>query len=319
MTLTPIASNAAVRKLEQGDPNSAAILNGPAQGFLNQTLALSVEYEAIQAIQATIAERLTQLSDAVSLKDGAIALRNNLQAERSQSSVADTQATTVESGITPLNNARSTESGRVAGINAKLDSISPSTYQAFSANLSAIAGATPSANNYLYRDPSAIVNYATPQLSTGTRMRDVILQATIGAGAASPAIPNETWWGLPLVQTLNMASDLVSWNANTRELTLGIGEYSVEGYAVAANTQLAQMSLLQGSTRYLGTTGKSTSESGVIGSDRLSVYSHLFASFKVTSARIYSPQLFLSGGAIVSSTLGETTPYAFLRVRHYQY
>lgn len=319
MTLTPIASNAAVRKLEQGDPNSAAILNAPAQGFLNQALALSIEYEAIQAIQTTIGQRLTQLSDAVSLKDGAISLRNNLQAERSQSSAADTQATTVESGIAPLNNASATESARVAGINTKLDSITPSTYQAFSANLSAIASAVPSASNYLYRDPSAIVTYATPQLSTGTRMRDVILQATIGAGAASPAIPNETWWDLPLIQTLNMASDLVSWNASTRELTLGVGEYSIEGYVVATNTQLAQMSILQSSTRYLGTSGKSTSEAGVIGSDKLSIYSHLFASFKVTSARIYSPQLFLSGGSIVSSTLSEACPYAFLRVRHYQY
>lgn len=319
MTLTPIASNAPVRKFEQGDLNSAAVLNVAAQGFLDQSLALSVEYEAIQAIQTTIGQRIGQLSDAISLKDGAIALRNNLQAERSQSSAADIQTTTVESGITPLNNARATESARVAGINTKLDSITNSTYQAFSSNLSAIAGAVPSASNYLYRDPSAIVTYATPQLSTGTRMRDVVLKATIGAGAASPAIPSETWWDLPLIQTLNMASDLVSWNATNKELTLGIGEFSVEGYVVATNTQLCQMSLIQGSTRYLGTSGKSTSESGVIGSDKLSIYSHLFTSFKVTSARIYTPQLFLSGGSIASSTLGEATPYAILKVRHYQY
>jgi hypothetical protein len=290
----------------------------PAQGFLNQALALSVEYEAIQAIQSTIGQRLTQLSDVVSLKDGAIALRNNLQVERSQSNTADTQSTAVEGGITPFNDARAIESGRVAGINTKLDGITPTTYQAFSANLSAIASAVPSARNYLYRDPSAIVTYATPQLSTGTRMRDAIFKATIGNNAASPAIPNESWWDLPLVQTLNMASDLVSWNASTRELTLGVGEFSIEGYIVATNTQLAQMSLLQGTTRYVGTAGKSTNESGVIGSDKLSIYSHLFATFSVSSARIYSPQLFLSSGSIASSTLGESSPYAFLRVRHYQ-
>lgn len=319
MTLTPIASTAPVRKFEQGDPNSAAILNEPAQGFLNQSLALSIEYEAIQAIQVTIGQKLAQLSDAISLKDGAIALRNNLQTERSQSSAADTQATAVESGIVSLNNARSLESARVEGIDTKLNSITPLTYQAFSSNLSAIVTATPSAGNYLYRDSGAIVTYATPALSAGTRMRDLILQAAIGAGAASPSIPNEIWWDLPLIQTLNMASDIASWNPATKELTLGVGEFSIEGYVVAANAQLAQMSLRQGSTRYLGTSGKSTNESGVIGSDKLSIYSHLFASFKVTSARIYSPQLFLSGGSIVSSTLGEATPYAFLRVRHYQY
>lgn len=319
MSLTPVASSAAVRKFEQGDANSAAVMNVPAQGFLNQSLALSIELEAIAAIQATISSRLGTLSDVISLKNGAIALRDTLQNERSQSSAADTQATTIESGVPPLNALAATESARVTPLNAKLDSITNLTYQAYSANLSAIASAAASANNYLYRDPSAVVTYATPLLSTGTRMRDVILQASIANGASSPSIPSETWWDLPLVQTLNMASDVVSWSAGARELTLGVGEYSIEGYVVACRTQLAQMSLLQGSTRYLGTTGKSTNEGGVIGSDDLSIYSHLFTSFKVTSTRIYSPQLFVSGGLIVSSSLGESTPYAFLRVRHYQY
>lgn len=320
MTLTPIASTTPARKLEAGDPNSAAILNAPAQSFLNQALSLSIELEAIAAIQGTIGQRIATLSDAISLKNGAIGLRDSLQSERSQSSTADVQATSVEAGITPLSDTTGTETARVQPLNVKLDGITPTTYQAFSGNLSAIAAAAASASNYLYRDPVGATTYATPQLSAGTKMRDVILQATIVAGAASPAIPNESEFGLPLVQTLNMASELVSWNASTKELTLGIGEYSIEGYVVATNTQLVQMLLMQGSTRYLGTAGKGTNESGVIGGDRLSIYSHLFASFKVTSARIYKPLIFLSSGSIVSSSLSlsNPSPWAFLRVRHYQ-
>jgi len=318
MTLTPVASNNPVRRFDPGDQNSAIVMNVPAQGFLNQAIAISVELEAIVATQNTIGTRLTQLADAISLKNGAIALRDNLQSERSQSATADTQSTTVESGITPLTNATTTEASRVAGIETKLDGITTSTYQAFSSNLSAIGAAAASASNYLYSDPSAVITYATPQLSTGTRMRDVILEATLGAGAGSPSIAGDTWINLPLVQTLNNASDVISYNANTREITLGIGEYSIEGYVVATNTQLVQMSLLQDTTRYLGSSGKGTNEVGVIGGDRLSIYSHLITSFKVTSARVYNAQIFLSSGAIVSSSLGEATPWAFLRVRHYQ-
>jgi len=318
MTLTPIAGNSPVRKFEAGDANSAIVLNVPAQGFLNQTLAISEQLEAIAATQTTIGTRLSQLADAISLKDGAIALRNNLQSERSQSATADTQASTVESGINTLTSTTTTETNRVAGINTKLDSITPSTYQAFSSNLSAIGAAAASATNYLYSDPSAVVSYATPQLSTGTRMRDVILEATLAASAGSPSIAGDVWVNLPLLQTLNNASDVVSYNSTTRDITLGSGEYSIEGYIVATNTQFVQMSLLQGATRYLGSSGKGTNNAGVIGSDRLSIYSHLMASFKITSTRVYNAQIFLSSGAIVSSSLGEPTPWAFLRVRHYQ-
>lgn len=318
MPLTPAASNNPVRRFESGDLNSANVMNIPAQGFLNQAFAISLDLESIVETQTTIGMRLNQLSDAISLKDGAIALRSTLQSERSQSSTADTQATTVESGITPLTNTTTTESNRVAGINTKLDNITTSTYQAFSSNLSAIGAAAASADNYLYSDPSAVITYATPQLSTGTRMRDVILEASLGAGAGSPSIAGDTWVNLPLIQTLNNASDTISYNSTTREITLGVGEYSIEGYIVATNTQLVQMSLLQDTTRYLGSTGKGTNESGVIGGDRLSIYSHLMTSFKVTSARVYKAQIFLSSGAIVSSSLGEATPWAFLRVRHYQ-
>jgi len=318
MTLTPIAGNSPVRKFESGDANSAIVLNVPAQGFLNQTLAISQQLEAIAATQTTIGARLSQLADAISLKEGAIALRNNLQSERSQSATADTQASTVESGINTLTSTTTTEANRVAGINTKLDSITPSTYQAFNSNLSAIGAAAVSASNYLYSDPSAVVSYATPQLSTGTRMRDVILQATLAASAGSPSIAGDVWVNLPLLQTLNNASDVVAYNSTTRDITLGAGEYSIEGYIVATNTQFVQMSLLQGATRYLGSSGKGTNNVGVIGSDRLSIYSHLIASFNITSTRVYNAQIFLSSGAIVSSSLGEATPWAFLRVRHYQ-
>jgi hypothetical protein len=319
MTLTPVASDNPVRQFESGDLNSAIVVNVPAQGFLNQALAISVELESIVTVQTTIGTRLTQLADAISLKDGAIALRNNLQSERSQSATADTQATSVETGITLLASATTTEANRVAGIDTKLDSVNISTYQAFSSNLSAIGAAAASASNYLYSNPSAVITYATPQLSTGTRMQDVILQATLGAGAGSPTIAGDTWVNLPLLQTLNNASEVVSYNSTTREITLGVGEYSIEGYVVATNTQLVQMSLLQGATRYLGSSGKGTNEAGVIGGDRLSIYSHLMTSFRVTSTRVYNAQIFLSSGAIVSSSLSETTPWAFLRVRHYQY
>jgi len=318
MTLTPIAGNNPVRKFESGDANSAIVLNVPAQGFLNQALDISLQLEAIVATQTTIGTRLTQLADAISLKDGAIALRNNLQSERSQSATADTQATSLESGINTLTSTTTTETNRVAGINTKLDSITNSTYQAFSSNLSAIGAAAASASNYLYSDPSAVISYATPQLSTGTRMRDVILEARLTGGAGSPTIAGDVWVNLPLLQTLNNAGDVVNYNSITRDLTLSAGEYSIEGYIVATNTQLVQLSLLQGATRYLGSTGKGTNESGVIGGDRLSIYSHLMASFRITSARVYNAQIFLSSGAIVSSSLGETTPWAFLRVRHYQ-
>lgn len=318
MVLTPTASNDPVRKLEQGDPNSAAILNAPAQGFLNQALAITIELEAIAAIQTQTEAKLTQLSDAVSLKEGAIALKTTIQTERSQSAASDTQATNVENAIPTLNANVSTEAARVAGINAKLDGITNSTYQKFDSKLSSIASAAPSANKYVYRDPDGAVSYQEPQLSSGTRMRDCILEATLAAGAASPAIPSESDWDIPFVQRLNMASDVISWNATTKELTLGIGEYSIEGYVCASRTQLIQMLLVQGTTRYMGTSGKGTNDGAIIASDNLTIYSHLLTSFKVTSARIYKPQLFLSSGSIVSSSLGEATPWAFLRVRHYQ-
>lgn len=319
MTLTPIASNAPVRKFEQGDANSAAVLNVAPQGLLNQALAITEELEAIAGIQGTISTRITQLGDAIALKNSAENLRNIMQAERSQSTTADSQATAVESGLASLVSATNVERDRVAGINTKLDGITPTTYQPYSATLGAIASAAASANNYLYSDPSGTISYATPAITSGTRMRDVILQATIGAGAASPAIPNEVETSLPMVQTLNMASDRATWNASTRELTLLAGEYHVDGYVVATNTQLVEMVLMQGTTRYIGTSGKGTSESGVIGTSNLSIYSHLLASFSLSSARVFVPMIWLSGGAIVSSSLGEATPYAFLRVRHYQY
>lgn len=318
MTLTPTASNDPVTKLEQGNPNSAIVLNVVPQGFVNQCLAISIELEAIAAIQAQTETKLTQLSDAISLKEGAIALKATLQTERNQSATSDTQATNVENALPTLNTNINIEQARTTGINTKLDGITNSTYQKFDTKLSAIASAVPSANKYVYRNPESVTSYEEPQLSSGTKMRDCILEALIVAGVSSPSIPNESEWDIPLVQRLNMANDVISWNATTKELTLGIGEFSIEGYVAACRTQLIQMLLVQGLTRYMGTTGKGTNESGVIGSDNLTIYSHLLTSFKVTSARIYKPQLFLSSGAIVSSSLGETTPYAFLRVRHYQ-
>lgn len=318
MTLTPIASNTSSRKLESGEPNSATTLNIPAQAFLNQSLAISVELEAIAAIQSTTSQKLALLNDAISLRGGAIGLISTLQSERSQSSTADNQASTIEAGIAPLASATLIERDRVTPLNTKLNGVTTATYQAFSNNLSAIASASVSANNYLYRNPEAIVSYATPLLSSGTRMRDTILQATLAAGASSPTIPNQSEWELPLTTTLNMAPDFVSWNPTTKELTLGAGIYSIDGYAIATNSQLVQMVLLQGTTRYLGTAGKGTGDSGVVGGDRLTTYSHLLTSFSISSARVYKCLLYLNGGAIVASSMSEATPYAFLRVRQYQ-
>lgn len=319
MALTPSVSNAPVRKFAAGDVNSAAIMNVPAQGFLDQSLAITLDLEAIVAIQTTIATRIGQLSDAIALKNNALGLRDVLLGERSQSSDADVRASNVEGAIVPLDSAVGIQGARVAGINSKLDSITPSTYQPYSEILSAIGATAASASNYLYSDAAAGLSYATPALSTGTRMRDIILECAIGAGAASPSIPNETWFNIPMTQSLNMAPDVANWNAGTRSLTLDPGEYSVEGYVVASRTQLVQMSLVQGSSRFLGLTGKGTNQSSVIGTDELSSYSFLVASFKITSARAYNPQIFLSGGAVMPSTMGEATPWAFLRVRHYQY
>lgn len=319
MTLTPIASNAPVTKLETGQPNSAAVLNVPAQGLLNQSLAISEELEAIAAIQTTIGTRITQLGDAIALRGSAENLRNVMQAERSQSSTADNQATTIETGLVPLGSTTNVERDRVAGINAKLDGISTTTYQPYSATLAAIAGAAASASQYLYRNASGAISYTTPATNSGTRMRDVVLQATIAAGAPNITFPNEIESSLPLIQTINMASDRATWNATTRELTLQAGEYHVDGYVVATNTQLVEMVLMQGTTRYVGTSGKGTSESGVIGTSNLSIYSHLMTSFSISSARVYLPMIYLSGGAIVASSLGEATPWAYLKIRHYQY
>lgn len=320
MPLTPIASNAPVTRLEPGQPNSAAVLNVPAQMLLNQSLAITEELEEIVAIQGQIASRTTQLGDAIALKASAESLRSAMQAERSQSSAADNQATTIETGLPPLSSATNLERDRVAGINAKLDGITNTTYQPYSPTLQAIASAATSASNYLYQDPGGVISFATPATNSGTRMRDVILQATIAAGAANITFPNEIETSLPLIQTLNMASDRASWNATTRELTLQAGEYHFEGYVVATNTQLVEMLVAQGSTRYVGTSGKGTSEGGVIGSGaNLSIYSHLMFSISLSSARVFVPMVYLSGGAIVASTLGEATPWAYLKVRHYQY
>jgi hypothetical protein len=320
MPLTPIASNSPVARLESGQPNSAAVLNVPAQGLLNQSLAISEDLEAIVAIQATIGTRITQLGDAIALRGSAQNLLNAVQSERSQTSAADTQATTIETGLAPLSSTTNVERDRVAGINAKLDGISANTYQPYSATLGAIAGAAVSASKYIYRDAAGAISFATPSTNSGTRMRDIVLQATLAPGAASPSIPNEIETSLPLIQTLNMASDRATWNATTRELTLLAGEYSIDGYVVAANAQLVEMLLVQGSTRYIGTSGKGTSEGGVIGSGaNLSTYSHLMASFSISSSRVYVPMIYLSGGAIVASSLGEATPWAYLKIRHYQY
>lgn len=319
MPLTPIASNTPARMFESGDPNSAAVMNVPAQALLNQSFDITLGLEAIVATQQTISTKLGQLGDAIALKNNAQAIKNVLISESSESNTADSQASSVEAGIVPLTSAITTESDRITPINNKLDSITTSSYQAFSSVLGAIASATASANNYLYSASDGAISFATPQLSSGTRLRDIILEAKIAPGVAPITFANETWVNIPFLQSLNMASDYMSWNQSTQELSLVGGEYHVEGYIAASRTQLVQMSLLQGSTRYLGSTGKGTSESGVIGSAELSIYSNLITSFSFSSARVFIPQLFLSGGAIVASTMGEQTPWAMLRVRHYLY
>jgi len=319
MPLTPIASNTPARAFESGDPNSAIVMNVPAQAFLNQAFRITTDLEAIVTTQQTIATKITQLADAIGLKNNAQLIKNTLIAESSQSGTADTQASSVEAGISPLTSAIGVENDRVTPINNKLDSITNTTYQAFNPVLGAIAGATASANNYLYSAVDGAIAFATPQLSSGTRMRDIILEAKISPGAAPITFANEAWVNVPLLQSLNMASDYMAWNQSTQELTLVGGEYHVEGYIAASRSQLVQMSLLQGTTRYLGSTGKGTSEGGVVGSAELSIYSNLITSFNIGSTRVYYPQLFLSGGAIVASTMGETTPWAMLRVRHYLY
>lgn len=320
MPLTPIASNAPVRSFDSGDPNSAVVMNVPAQGFLNQAFVITTDLEAIVATQQTIAGKIGLLADAIALKNSATALKSTLTSEGSQSAAADTQASTVESGITPLTSAIVTENNRVPPIDNKLNGISNTTYQAYSPVLSAIANATASANNYLYSGNDGAIGFSTPGISSGTRLRDIILEAKIAPGSASLTFANETWVNVPLIESLNMASSYMTWNSSTQELSLVAGEYHVEGYIAASKSQLVQMSLLQGtSTRYLGSEGKGTSESGVIGSADLSIYSNLVASFSINSSRLYIPQLFMSGGAIVASTMGENTPWAFLRVRHYLY
>lgn len=320
MPITPIASNAPVRRFESGDPNSASLLNSVVQGFANQALAITVEMEAISNIQQTTATNLGQLSDAIALRNNAIALKGVLIDERAQSSASDVQASSVESGISPLNSAIVTESDRVTPVNSKLDSISPTTYQAYSATLSGIAGSAASANSYLYVAADGTISFGNPPTSSGTRMRDFVALATIAPSDAPITFPNETWTNIALVQSLNMGSDVMAWNAASQQLTLSAGEYSIEGYIMASKPQLVQMSLVQGtSARYLGSAGKGTNESGVIGSADLSIYSHLGGSFSINSSRVYVPQVFMSGGAIVPSTMGDSYPYAMLRVRHYLY
>lgn len=320
MPLTPIASNAPVRRFEAGDSNAAIVMNVPAQGLANQALAITEDLESIVLIQQAIATKLGQFSDAIALKDNATNLKNVLINERGQSQAGDTQATNVESGIGAITSAIATENNRVIPVNTKLDGITPTTYQAYSAVLAGIGSAAASANNFMYSDPAGAIAYATPALSSGTRMRDICLKGTIAPGATPITFPNETWTNLALLQSINMASDTMSWNAANQELTLSAGEYSIDGYVVGSRTQLIQMSLVQGTNvRYLGSTGKGTSESGVIGSAELSIYSHLQASFNISSARVYVPQIFMSGGTIPPSTIGETYPYAVLRVRHYLY
>jgi hypothetical protein len=293
-------------------------MNVAPQGFLNQCLAQSIELEQIAAIQAQIEAKLAQLADVTALKNSATTMRDTLQNVRSQSQTADTQASNVENALPALAASAETEANRVIPINNKLDSISNTTYQAYSAVLGAIGAASVSADKYIYSASNGDISYTTPQLSTGTRMQDCILQATLAGGAPSPAIAGDVWSSLPLVQTLNMAGDVMAWNASARELLLSAGEYSIDAYIVASRTQLVQLSLLQGSTRYLGTSGKGTNDNGVIASENLSIYSHLMTSFKINSTRVYIPQVYLSSGSIVSSSLNETTPWAFMRVRYYQ-
>jgi hypothetical protein len=319
MPLTPIASNNPVRAFESGDPNSAIVMNVAPQGLLNQAFEITTSLETIVATQQTIATKITQLADAIALKNNATAVKNTLISESAESVTADTQASSVESGITPLTSAISTENGRAIPINNKLDGITNSTYQAHSPVLTSIAGATASANNYLYSANDGAIGFSTPSLSSGTRLRDIILEARIAPGSPNLTFANETWVNIPMVQALNMTTTQMSWNQTTQELTLLGGEYHFEGYVAASRAQLVQMGILQGATQYFGTSGKGTSEGGVVGSANLTIYSHFINSFNFGSSRVFLPQLFLSGGEIVASTLGENTPWAMLRVRHYLY
>lgn len=318
--LPPTAQDLPVKKLASGDPNSAALLNPTAQGFLNQAEAIAQELGAIAATQATIEQRLTQLAGAQALRNNAIALQGAIASEQQQIVAADVQASAIENGLPALNSALQVEGDRVTPTNNKLNSITTTTYQAYSAVLQAIAAAPLTASKYLYSNAGGAIAWENPQLSSGTRIRDLILRASIASGGTAPTIANATWTNIPMVQAINMGSDRMAWNAATRTLTLQPGEYLIEGY-VCARGALVQMCLQQVSgTTYLGTTGKGTTEGAIVPTNEsLSIYSFLIDSFLVSSARSYNPQIFLSGGAIPVGTLGKPTPWAFLRVRHFLY
>lgn len=319
--LNPSPSSTAVRRFESGDLNSAIVVNVPAQGFLNQAEAISQDLEAIVTIQDTIAQRLTQLSAVTTLRASTIALNDTLTAERSQTTAADNQASAIETTIPNSNSAIVSEGDRVAPINTKLDGITTTTYQASASVLSAISAAPMAPSSYIYSNNLGAIAFTLPALSSGTRMRDCILKGVIASGNVGPAIPNTTQTNIPMVQTFNNASDRIAWNSSTQTLTLQAGEYTIDGWCVARG-QLVQMSLLQQSpsARYWGTTGKGTHEGAIVGaSESLTIYSHLVDSFLVTSARSFNPQVFLSSGQLMVGTLGVSTTWAFLRVRHFLY
>lgn len=319
--LNPSPSNAGVRRFENNDPNSAIVMNVPAQGFLNQAEAIAQDLEAIVTIQDTIALRLTQLSAVTTLRANATALNATLTTERAQTTAADNQASAIETAIPNSNSVIGVEGDRVAPINTKLDSITTTTYQASASVLSAISAAAVAPSSYIYANNAGAIVFASPALSSGTRMRDCILKGTIASGNVGPAIPNATQTNIPMVQTFNNASDRIAWNSSTQTLTLQAGEYTIDGWCVARG-QLVQMSLLQlsPSVRYWGTTGKGTHEGAIVGaSESLTIYSHLVDSFLASSARSFNPQVFLSSGQLMVGTLGVPTTWAFLRVRHFLY
>jgi hypothetical protein len=296
-------------------------MNVPAQGFLNQAESLAQDLEAISAIQDTIAQRIGQLAAVAALRDDATSLNNTLASERSQTAAADNQASAIEAAIPAQNSAIATQNNRVTPINTKLDSITTTTYQASSSVLSTISAAIATPSKYLYSNSAGAIDFTAPALSSGTRMRDCILKATIASGGTAPTIANATQTNIPMAQTFNNASDRIAWNAATQTLTLQAGEYTIEGYCLASG-QLVQMSLLQASpsVRYWGTTGKGTLEGAIVSaSERLSIYSHLVDSFLASSTRTFNPQIFLSSATIQVGTLGVPTTWAMLRVRHYLY
>lgn len=324
MPLTPNPQYIGVRKFESTDTNHADVLNAVAQECLNQAAWIKQQIDAVKASQDVLEAAIASLSGYTALKTQAVNLLAAIETEKTQNTTSDTLAGTIESGVTTENTNADVELARIAGLQSAIAGIQIGTnYQAYNANLQAIASAARVNDTYLYSNASAVINWSNPStLGSGTIIRDCVLKAIISSGGTAPTLTTGAWTDAPLAQIYNNATDKIAYNATSKQITLQSGEYMLDGLFIARSplTQMQVLNTTDGDT-YYGTTGKGTTDANIVTTNEpLAVYSHLLYTFKVTGQRVLTPRYYVSSpGSVLTNSMGIRTPWYMLRISHFAY